>query len=131
MMTNILLAIMIFFLGVLGGLRTVVLSADVPRITKEELKAMLGDPDLVILDVRLGPDYISSDLKIKAAVREDYHMFYQYPKHKTLVLYCASPGEGMSAPMAQKIIDKGFTKVYVLKGGWQEWLNAQYPTEKK
>jgi len=130
-MKNILLAIMILFFGVVGGLRTVVLSADVPGMTKDELKAMLGDPDLVVLDVRLGRDYISSDSKIKGAVREDYHMFYQHPKDKTLVLYCASPAEGMSAPMAQKIIDKGFIKVYVLKGGWEEWLKANYPTEKK
>jgi len=25
----------------------------------------------------------------------------------------------------------GFTKVYALKGGWEEWLKAGYPTEKK
>ena len=27
-------------------------SADAPRMTKDELKAMLGNPDLVIIDVR-------------------------------------------------------------------------------
>jgi 3-mercaptopyruvate sulfurtransferase SseA len=26
---------------------------------------------------------------------------------------------------------RGFTKVYYLKGGWVEWLNAGYPTEGK
>jgi len=25
----------------------------------------------------------------------------------------------------------GYTKVYALKGGWREWLKAEYPTEKK
>jgi len=25
----------------------------------------------------------------------------------------------------------GYTKVFVLKGGWEEWLKAGYPTEKK
>jgi rhodanese-related sulfurtransferase len=29
------------------------------------------------------------------------------------------------------MIDMGFTKVYALKGGWNEWLKANYPTEKK
>jgi 3-mercaptopyruvate sulfurtransferase SseA len=33
--------------------------------------------------------------------------------------------------VAQKFIEIGFKKVYALKGGWQEWVNAQYPTEKK
>jgi len=25
----------------------------------------------------------------------------------------------------------GFTKVYALEGGWKEWSEAKYPTEKK
>jgi len=28
-------------------------------------------------------------------------------------------------------MEMGFTKVYALKGGWNEWSNADYPTEKK
>jgi 3-mercaptopyruvate sulfurtransferase SseA len=27
-------------------------------------------------------------------------------------------------------MDMGFTKVYALKGGWREWVKANYPTEK-
>ena len=33
--------------------------------------------------------------------------------------------------MARQLIDKGFTKVYALKGGWRGWAKAQFPTEKK
>ncbi len=50
---------------------------------------------------------------------------------KTLVFYCASPNEGTSVSIAQSFIVGGFTKVHVLKGGWEEWLKANYPTEKK
>ena len=88
----------------------------------------------MILDVRLGSDYMSSDLKVKGAVREygDIGTWVSnYPKDKTLVLYCASPHEGRSTPMVQNILQKGFTKLYVHKGGWEEWLNANYPREKK
>jgi len=28
-------------------------------------------------------------------------------------------------------MDLGFKKAYALKGGWREWLKADYPTEKK
>lgn len=129
-----LLAVLTLIFLVIGLFTTFAISADVPRMTKDELKAMLGNPDLVILDVRLGSDYMSSDLKIKGAVREygDIGTWVnKYPNEKTLVLYCASPDGGRSAPMAQKIMEKGFTKVYVLRGGWEEWLNANYPTEKK
>jgi rhodanese-related sulfurtransferase len=33
--------------------------------------------------------------------------------------------------VAQRLMDMGFTKVHALKGGWNEWLKANYPTEKK
>jgi rhodanese-related sulfurtransferase len=66
---------------------------DAPRMTKEELKAMMGSPDLVIIDVRSGTDWADSDLKITGAVREDPKVFEswanKYPKDKTIVLYCA------------------------------------------
>jgi rhodanese-related sulfurtransferase len=33
--------------------------------------------------------------------------------------------------VAQKLMELGYMKVYALKGGWQEWSKANYPTEKK
>jgi rhodanese-related sulfurtransferase len=67
--------------------------ADVPRMTTDELKGMLGNPEWVILDVRYGKDWTGSDLKIQGAVREDPKAFEswanKYPKNKTIVLYCA------------------------------------------
>ena len=44
---------------------------DAPRMTKDDLKAMLGNPDLLIIDVRYGRDWTDSGLKIRGAVRED------------------------------------------------------------
>jgi len=29
------------------------------------------------------------------------------------------------------MIAKGYSQVYVLQGGWREWLRAQYPVEGK
>lgn len=68
-------------------------AADTPRMTREELKAQLGNPDLIVLDVRRGGDWIDSDYKIKGAVREEpgqeQSWAGHYPKDKTLVLYCS------------------------------------------
>ena len=68
-------------------------AAEVPRITKEELRAKLGDPDLAILDVRRANDWSTSSVKIKGAVRADpadvAAWADKYPTEKTLVLYCA------------------------------------------
>jgi 3-mercaptopyruvate sulfurtransferase SseA len=33
--------------------------------------------------------------------------------------------------LVQKLIDKGYTKVYALKGGWNEWVKSKYPLEQR
>ena len=69
------------------------IAAEVPRMTKEELKSKLDNPDVVIVDVRTGKDWNGSEFKIKGAVRENPAEFSswaeKYPKDKTFVLYCA------------------------------------------
>jgi len=66
---------------------------DVKRMTIEELKGMLGNPGLVVIDVRRDGDWQSSAVKVKGAVREDPEKadtwMSKYPKDKTLVFYCA------------------------------------------
>jgi predicted sulfurtransferase len=66
---------------------------EVPRMSKEELKAMLGNPDVVIIDVRSGKDWEASESKIEGAVREEPWQAKswddKYDKDKTYVLYCA------------------------------------------
>jgi 3-mercaptopyruvate sulfurtransferase SseA len=83
----------LIILFMVGGCTALAKSTDVPRMTKEELKTMLGNPDLVIIDVRQRMDWTDSDLKIKGAVREDpgavESWANKYPKDKTLVFYCA------------------------------------------
>ena len=83
--------LLIFF--VVGVFATFARSADVPRMKKDELKAMLGNPDLVILDVRAQSDWKGDDSKIKGAIREDPESVKswaeKYSKDKTFVLYCA------------------------------------------
>ena len=63
------------------------------RMTIEELKGMLGNPDLVIVVVRRDGDWNSSAIKVKGALREDPEKvdtwMSKYPKDKTLVFYCA------------------------------------------
>jgi len=33
--------------------------------------------------------------------------------------------------VALRLTELGFTKAYALKGGWNTWIKAGYPTEKK
>lgn len=74
-------------------LQASVAQSAVEKITKEELRAKLGSPDVVIVDVRLGRDWKASEEKITGAIRVDpaavESLAATYPKDKTLVLYCA------------------------------------------
>ena len=70
-----------------------VMAADIPRITKEELKAMIGNPNVIIVDVRTNAGWNESKLKIKGAIREDptqvKSWIEKYPLDKTFVFYCS------------------------------------------
>ena len=79
-------------------LASVLVSPDVSaaeplRITKEELKQRLGNPEIVIVDVRSGSDWKGSERKIAGAVREEPNDVggweKRYAKDKPMVLYCA------------------------------------------
>lgn len=85
--------ILILLLVMLLPLVAQVHAADVETIGKDELKQQLGSGDVVVLDVRTGSDWDSSDFMIKGAVRVDpsdvKSWADSYPHNKTYVLYCA------------------------------------------
>lgn len=94
MMQRILLLILpIALCGAMAAVSTrAVAQEEVPRITKEKLRASLDNADVVIIDVRILKDWSASDYLIKGARREnpmDTNFWYNYPKDKTMVLYCA------------------------------------------
>lgn len=67
---------------------------EVRRITKEDLKSLLNDPNTTIIDVRQKGDWQKTDVKIKGAIREDPmreagSWAIRYPKDRNIVLYCA------------------------------------------
>lgn len=68
-------------------------AAEIPRITKEEAKEMIDNPDVIFLDVRSGSDWRASDIKISGAVHGDPANFKdwiaKYDSNKTYILYCA------------------------------------------
>lgn len=79
--------VMLMFLAV-----SPLLAASVEKMNKNQLKALLGSEDLVILDVRAGRDWSTSEFKIKDAQRVDggdLSAVMKYPKDHTFVLYCA------------------------------------------
>jgi len=66
---------------------------EAPRLDKGTLKSWLGNPGVMIIDVRQPNDWQASDKKIQGAVREDPQAVDAWaanlPKDKKIVLYCA------------------------------------------
>jgi len=64
-----------------------------PRIAPQTLKGWLGNPDVLIIDVRQPADWQSSPTKIKGARRlnpdEVKSWAATLPKDKKIVLYCS------------------------------------------
>lgn len=83
---------MLISLSAVGVMAQPTTTKEVPRISKEDLKAMLGKPDVIILDVRLQDQWEVADQKIPGAVHENPAQdatawLDKYPKDKTIVLY--------------------------------------------
>jgi len=88
-----ILAVVLSFI-ILGMLTRMAWAAEVARMSKEELKSMVGNPEVVIIDVRARGDWGTSKVKIQGAVREDpdrnvKSWAEKYSQDKTIVLYCA------------------------------------------
>ena len=65
--------------------------AAAPLMTKEELRAKLDSPEVMVVDVRTGDDWKSAQYKIKGSVRLDPKAFGTWvdslPREKTIVFY--------------------------------------------
>jgi len=71
---------------------TPLMGSSVPTMDKDELKALIGSEDVVIVDVRTGRDWSTSEFKIQGAVRPEGDVVAvagNYTKDHTFVLYCA------------------------------------------
>lgn len=112
--------------------------AVVPRISAEEAKGLVGNPDVVFLDVREPPEVAASGkvpgaltiprglVEFRADTTAASHDKNLDPA-KTIVAYCASGGR--SALVLKTLHDMGYTKVRNL-GGFKNWLDAGNEVEK-
>ena len=108
-------------------------SRNMGRISVQELKSRLGSTDFQLMDVRDSISWAFSGTKIPGAVREnpsDVNSWAaKYSKDRVTILYCKH--DTTSASEALQLLEKGFTQVFILKGGWSAWTEAGFPTEKK
>jgi rhodanese-related sulfurtransferase len=108
----------------------------VPRISREDLKSRLDNPDPaarpVLLDVRLKYPYEHSTMRLPGATRVTLETLdtSKLPRDRDIVAYDSDPEELVSSRVAGVLIKAGF-RASALKGGIVDWLAANFPTETK
>jgi rhodanese-related sulfurtransferase len=106
--------------------------AEVPRISPEDAKALLGRPDALFLDVREPSEVVASGkvpgalviprglVEFRADPASPLHDA-AFDRSKTIVTYCASGGRAALVGITLK--DMGYTNVRNL-GGFKGWIDA-------
>ncbi len=97
------------------------------ELTSQELSNMLSQKDFTLIDVHIPEqvhipetDYMIPYNNIKAFVST-------FPdKNSKIVLYCRSGG--MSKAVAEALVKRGYTNIFNLTNGMNEWLNESRET---
>ena len=104
----------------------------VPRISKEDLKQRLDDGvPPIIVDARLKYPYEHSTLRLPGATRYGGNAAaLSLPRDREIVVYDSDPNELASSPVVAELIRQGY-RASALKGGINDWVAANLPTETK
>ncbi|MGI6295225.1 MAG: rhodanese-like domain-containing protein [Armatimonadota bacterium] len=105
--------------------------------TLTDAKATFDQKSAVFVDARYKDDY---DLEhVQGAISlfvEDMDKLYDdalgsVPKDKTLITYCSDPQCGLAVKLADALVARGYTRVFIMLDGMLGWKEAGYPTSKR
>jgi rhodanese-related sulfurtransferase len=110
---------------------TITTKADVPRVTPDELHALMDRGEAVTIDVRGSVPYELGH--IRDAKWMPLGLLAQrageLPEDKLIVAYCTCKAEETSLEAAMLLSQQYGYRVAVLTGGYPAWKEAGYPTE--
>jgi rhodanese-related sulfurtransferase len=98
---------------------------NVPRISIDELKMLMDQNAVLILDVR-DPESFAKG-RIPGSINIDYTQILKdggkfAGEKRTIVTYCACANEMTAARASVDLAAKGIAGAKALKGGWDEWV---------
>ncbi len=98
---------------------------NVPRISIDELKPLIEQGSVLVLDVRRPDEFAQGH--IPGAVNLDYTLVAAQGSRfkgetRPIVAYCACANEMTAARAAVDLAGLGITGAKALKGGWNEWV---------
>jgi rhodanese-related sulfurtransferase len=107
-------------------------SAEIKRISNQELQELLQNPEVQLVDVRTPNEYNQAHLanaQLIDFMKPDFsEKVDQLDKSKPIIVYCAVGGRSMQSTRVLK--DLGFTEIYDLQKGIRGWLIEGLPVTK-
>jgi len=105
----------------------------VPRISIDELKVLMDQQSVLVLDVR-DPDSFAKG-RIPGAINVDYTLILKQADRfagetRVIVTYCACANEMTAARASVDLAAKGIQGARALRGGWDEWVQRGEKIEK-
>lgn len=106
-----------------------------PRAIKIDLAYKLFKQGIIFIDARMPDEYALGHIKGAYNIPFDgdesfRNILNNFSKDEILVVYCGGTDCNLSIYLANELFEKGFNKVYVFFGGWNEWLENNYPTSR-
>ena len=139
--TSVLLILLFAGIGCIGsddtkGTETTAVSTDISNtetatgftdISIEQAKQMIDNKEVFLLDVRTQDEFDEGYIE-GAILIPDYELasrLDEVPEDAKILVYCRSGRRSVDA--SNILIDAGYTDVYNMLGGINEWRSAQYP----
>ena len=100
------------------------------NVSVSQTKSLLGQPDVMILDVREQEEYDQGHIPGVKLVPtgEVPNRLNEIPKDKPVIVTCHSGNR--SAAITKYLREQGYTNVHNMEGGIVAWQAAGYPVEK-
>jgi len=105
----------------------------VPRVTIDELKTLMAQKAVVLIDVRRPDEFAQG--RIPGAININFTDVMGEAERfagekRTIVAYCACVNETTATRAAVDLAARGVPGVKALKGGWNEWVERGETVEK-
>lgn len=114
----------------------VIADFDKPKAITIDFAYQLYNQKVKFIDARPAEEFAEGHIKgainIPFYGSENYqHELDKISKDQILVTYCSGDDCELSILLGDELFEKGYKKVYVFFGGWNQWNEKGYPVDKK
>ena len=108
---------------------------DKPKAIKIDVAYSLFNQNVKFIDARSPEEFAEGHIKgainIPFYGSENYqHELDKISKDEILITYCSGDDCDLSILLGDELFEKGYKKIYVFFGGWNQWNEKGYPITK-